>query len=123
MAKKNNKTCICCGKKYRYCNSCAEDALKPTWYGIFHNENCKNIYTITNDYKSNDSNKLTREEAKKLLDGCDLSYKNSLHHVIVGTLNEIYEVEPIKEDMVSTEIIETENVTMDNLDGKKKFKK
>lgn len=123
MAKRNNRTCICCGEKYRYCNSCQEDALKPSWYGIFHNENCKNIYTITNEYKSNNGNKLTKEEAKVLLDNCDLSYKDSLHHTIVETLNEIYKVEPVNEGDIHKTSMTEEKVESYNFESKKKFKK
>ena len=42
MSKRLNRTCICCGTNYRYCNRCAEDAGKPSWLRNFH-ESIANI--------------------------------------------------------------------------------
>lgn len=65
-----NRTCKACGKKYRYCPSCLEDAYKPTWMTMFHDENCKKIFKILVD---NFSGYITNDETKELLNECDTS--------------------------------------------------
>ena len=92
--RKINRTCIVCGHKYSYCPSCMEDAYKPKWMTIFHDENCKNIFNATSDYLAND---ITKEKAKELLDKCDLSNKTSLHHTIVEALDAIYKSDEVYE--------------------------
>ena len=51
MGKKNNRVCIICGKEYRYCSACGEDAEKPTWYFIFDGQNCHDIYEVCTQYR------------------------------------------------------------------------
>ena len=51
MGKKNNRVCIICGKEYRYCSACGEDAGKPTWYFIFDGQNCHDIYEVCTQYR------------------------------------------------------------------------
>ena len=85
--KKNNKKCIVCGKVYTFCNSCSAFDRYPRWMGIYHDENCKNVFEITSDYLSGD---ITKEEAKVRLDKCDLSNKQNFHKVILDAINQIY---------------------------------
>jgi hypothetical protein len=54
---------------------------------IFHNENCKKLFDITNEYGSG---KITAEEAKDRYSKCDLSYKNKLDKAIVKTIDSVY---------------------------------
>lgn len=64
-----NRICKICGKKYYFCPSCTNDS-RPSWYGMFHDENCKNIFCIlTNAFLE----KITPAAAKKQLESCDLS--------------------------------------------------
>lgn len=103
--KKNNKTCIVCGEKYTYCNSCEAFYNLPTWMAIFHNENCKDLFTITSDYLSNT---LDKDEAIERLNKCDLSYKDKLHKEILKAVNELTDVE------IKAEVIEKVEITEAN---------
>ena len=85
--RKINRTCIVCGHKYSYCPSCAEDEYRPKGLTIFHDENCKNIFDATADYLAHD---ISKETAKNILDKCDLSNKESMHHTIIEAIGEIY---------------------------------
>lgn len=80
-----NRTCKVCGKRYYYCPSCP-DEIKPSWYGLFHEENCKNIFYILMD---SFLGKITRSEAKKMLVACDLSNLSSFHEVIRNQIKDI----------------------------------
>ena len=88
MAKKIKKKCILCGKEYEiWCPTCREALDQPTWLNIFHDDNCYKIYTITSKYSTG---VITKEEAKTLLDECDLSYKNNLTKATIKSIDEIY---------------------------------
>lgn len=67
-----NRTCVVCGERYYYCSStsCSESFYKPNWMIMFHDENCKNIFTIISEHYHK---RLTDEEAIKQLEQCDLS--------------------------------------------------
>lgn len=85
--RKYNKTCIVCGEKYTFCTSCSEFDKYPRWMGIYHDENCKNIFTIASDYIEK---VITKEEAKEKFDKCDLTNKDKFHKTILNAINEIY---------------------------------
>lgn len=87
VSKKNNRTCIVCGEKYNYCYNC-ENANKPSWYTIFHDENCHDIYGAV----ANILPQQGKEAAKEALDKCDLSNKGNFHPNIIKSINEIYDI-------------------------------
>ena len=100
MAKKNNRTCIVCGKKYSYCNTCSEDRNKEPWHSIYCSDNCKNIFYTASDYYTE---AFTQEELKARFDACDLSYKNNFHKSIVEAINAVYNTDMENKNDVSVE--------------------
>lgn len=128
MAK--NRICKCCKVAYSYCPTCEEDRFKPSWYALFHDENCKSIFDILVQYGLK---KITKQEAKKELSKLDLSIKDKCDEDIVSQLNEIFndevreskskekdntlkveteiKEENVKENEVETEIDKTESTT------------
>ena len=68
MGKKNNRTCIICGKNYTYCPVCnSGDANKPTWYFIFDGQNCNDIYEVCTKYRDGEIDaKVAYEKISKL---------------------------------------------------------
>lgn len=70
MAKKNNRKCIICNCEYHYCPTCSEDSEKPTWYFIFHNKNCHDIYDVCTQYRDKE---IDAEKANEILSSLDLS--------------------------------------------------
>ena len=68
MGKKNNRTCIICGKNYTYCPVCnSGDANKPTWYFIFDGQNCHDIYEVCTQYRDGEIDaKVAYEKISKL---------------------------------------------------------
>ena len=103
MMKKNNKTCICCQKKNTFCLNCSDFDNLPRWMAIYHDENCKKICNATSQYKFNN---ITKEQAREILNGCDLSHKKSFNKTIQKDLDEIYAVD--SEDMSVKEIKTTD---------------
>lgn len=105
MSKQNkeNATCIICGKKYHLCISC--ERTKATWKKwkiITDSENCYNIYNVVNDYNFN---KISKEEARNLLEQLDLKE--------VSTFNENVQ-ELIKDIMAEKVVIENKKATKNN---------
>lgn len=68
MGKKNNRTCIICGKNYTHCPVCnSGDANKPTWYFIFDGKNCHDIYEVCTQYRDGEIDaKVAYEKISKL---------------------------------------------------------
>lgn len=99
--KKNNRTCIVCGEKYTYCPTCSEYSKLKPWHSIYHNENCKELYTTASDYLANT---ITKEEASDKFNKCDLSYRSKLHKVIANTINEVLS------NVIETVVEETEDI-------------
>ena len=91
--RRSNKTCIVCKEHYQYCDSCYEDIAQPRWKAIYHNENCKNLFNIATDFLAGD---LEKTKAKEMLDKCDLSYKDKLHHEIARAIQEINGISDVK---------------------------
>ena len=86
MGKKNNRVCIICGKEYRYCSACGEDAGKPTWYFIFDGQNCHDIYEVCTQYRDGEiDTKVAYEKISKL----DISDLDNFPEVTQSQIKEI----------------------------------
>lgn len=107
--KKDNRICICCGKAYKYCSSCAEYASLPTWKNIYDEIECKVIFDVATDYLANS---ITKEEAKKKLNAYDI--KNiTMKESIAKVINEILgssEIEKVNEVVNKSNALVKDNV-------------
>ena len=83
---RNNKTCILCGNKYSYCSGCAEFDHLPRWMECYCSENCKDIFNILSGYNMNHK---TKEEAKALLEKCDLTKTDAYNEFNRNCINTI----------------------------------
>lgn len=88
---KLNKECILCKTKYSFCNRCAEYDHLPRWMGIYCSDNCRTVFMTLTDYSFKH---LSKEDAKKVLDTCDLSKKDVYHESTKRILDEVYAEEP-----------------------------
>lgn len=95
-SKKNNRKCIVCGEKYYFCSTCQEGTIKPSWYAIFHDQNCHDIYNAVYNILPLQG----KEAAKNVLDKCDLSNKENFHPNIIKMINEIYDIKDEKAETV-----------------------
>lgn len=72
------RSCILCGKKYEYCNTCSAFQDKPVWMFSYCSEDCKDITSLLTDYIYN---KISKEEVKEIIGSKDTSrhmqYKGS----------------------------------------------
>lgn len=106
MVKKNNKSCIVCNAKYTFCTHCSDFDYEPRWKALFHDENCKKIFSILTEYNAGNIDENT---AVKELKQSDLSNKNNFKITLQKEIDELLNNE---EPVVSTpeEILIEEHV-------------
>lgn len=116
MSRRNNRKCIVCGVQYYFCNTCLESLSKPAWYAIFHDQNCHDIYNAVTAVYSEQG----KDEAKKILDTCNLAGKEHFHPNIIRLINEIYDIKEEAKEAVEPE--KTENVKVEKVEEQKEVK-
>ena len=85
--KKDNATCIICGKGYHLCIACERNKGNwKSWRTITDTENCYKIYKVLNDYNFN---KISKNEAKALLEELDLNNLETFKENIKEKIKEI----------------------------------
>lgn len=89
MAQRNKK-CYLCGTRYKYCSTCYQDRLKPSWMNEFHSESCKDIFDICTRFNMD---MITKEQAQKELEKCDLSKRENFKSYVQTDLEVIFEDE------------------------------
>ncbi len=87
MARKENRKCIVCSKKYSYCPSCEEDKNKEPWHVLYCSDNCKTIFETASDFLEK---AISKEAAKEKFDKCDLTNKIDFHHKISDAIDMVY---------------------------------
>lgn len=77
------KTCMVCGKQYKYCMQCAQFKDLPLWYNLFDSEACHNVYHIIDKVKTG---KMDAKKAKKQIDasGVKIANKNLLKPIVLN---------------------------------------
>ena len=93
MGKQNNRTCIICGEKYHYCPNCSEDSKKPTWYFIFNNQNCHDIYEVCTAYLDEE---ISIKEAYEKISKLDLSNLENFYEPTKLQIQEILDYKKVK---------------------------
>lgn len=102
-----NKTCYLCGTRYKYCSTCSQDRMKPSWMNEFHSESCKDIFDICTRFNMD---MITKEQAQKELEKCDLSNKENFKSYVQKDLEVIFEDETdaAKKTATKHEVVTTE---------------
>ena len=114
---KLNKTCCVCGNKYSYCPSCGNNASKPSWMASFCSEDCKKVYEAAAAFNMN---KMSAEEARCILDTCDLSNKEHFTPSTKKIIGEIYGVAKIEVDnfsVMESSVVDDADVVVSNADA------
>lgn len=62
MAKE--RTCMICGRHYKFCHHCKEYEQEPKWKYLYHDEKCKQIGDIWFAFRGNE---ISKEDARKAL--------------------------------------------------------
>lgn len=70
----HERTCVVCGKVYKYCKRCQQYKHLPTWMYAYCSEPCREIYLITNKYEFDH---ITAEEALEQLSRLKVKVANT----------------------------------------------
>ena len=103
------RICFCCGKKYKYCNTCGDYDPDKTWMFLVHDEKCLDVYNIWQQYRGKE---ITKEEAAKVLKALDVTEILKSNTMVVPILKEILDIkdEPKKaETKEQVEVAKKEN--------------
>lgn len=96
---KDNRTCFCCGNKYSYCPSCANDVNKPSWYLMFCSEECKEVNATLSQYTYK---KINIKDAKALLNNVNVSnYKNEINKNCILEISKYKATDGLKDVQVT----------------------
>ena len=97
------RTCLVCGTKYKYCNTCGDYNPEETWRFVFHEEKCRDIYDIWQQYHSK---QISLGELKNALKGFDLAVvlSDETNTMISSDIKNAFldkkeDVEPVKEEV------------------------
>lgn len=90
---KRDRKCYLCGEGYKYCPTCSQDRMKPSWMGEFHSESCKNIFDICTRFNIG---MISKARAQDELKSCDLSNKANFASYVIRDLENIFAEEPKK---------------------------
>lgn len=108
MARKNNKECTICHKKYLYCPTCDEFAREPFWKNMFCSQECVNAYEIFNKYVSG---VIDKGQAKIALEKIEIDFEQ-LRGSFAQTYNEIMQ-EEAGEQVEEDKEVEIEKIEKD----------
>lgn len=85
------RKCIVCRKEYNYCPHCGHDNSSETWRNSFCSENCRSIFKVCKDYVDKE---IKPAEAKKKLEGLNLSRLEKFAKIIQGNVIDILSYKP-----------------------------
>lgn len=94
MAKRNNRTCKCCGEIYTFCPTCTNVKPEEKYLMMFCSKNCRDIFYNCSLYSVG---QLDREKAQSILSELDLSKKEQFSEQLQKDISEIMYVEPVYE--------------------------
>lgn len=111
---KENTACIVCGKKYHLCIACERNkATWRPWKVIVDSENCYNIYKVVNDYNFS---KITKNEARTLLEKLNLTevhtFREHIRQKIYEIMKKTKKAKPIVIEEPTIDVVER-NTTID----------
>ena len=84
---RRDRECYLCGEHYKYCPTCSQDKMKPSYMADFHDFNCKEIFSICTRFNMG---LISKEEAKSALEKCDLSNKANFAQYVQKDLENIF---------------------------------
>ena len=118
MAKRDRK-CYLCGTDYKYCGTCSQDKMKPSYMSEFHSEDCKKIFDICTRFNMG---MMSKTQAQEALIECDLSNRENFKSYVQNDLDVIFYEEPIVVELEEKieEIHEDKVIVETNIKGSKK---
>lgn len=118
------RKCMLCGTEYKYCKECQKDYKQDLWRSLYDTKNCKDISKTLTDYKFE---RITKDEAREILAGCDLTIschdnlRNEINAIMAkpkrSKVKPIAIEDPIIEEAVISVVEEIKEETQEELNG------
>lgn len=109
MPSRFDKICVLCGARHKYCGHCDDYKHLEPWHESFDNDNCHTIFNLIMDYRTGTK---TPAECKKVMEACDLSYRDKfsegMNAFITAILSVNAEPEATEKPEMTKEEVETE---------------
>lgn len=108
MASRYDKTCVMCGKHYKYCSGGCDDYRGyPLWMTSFCSDPCHTVFNVIMDYRTATK---TPQECAAILRATDLSGRDKFNKSTNDFIDEIFTVGAMKPDVVeeATPVVEEE---------------
>lgn len=95
MASGKLRTCLTCGKQYKYCGNCNGSEGTEPWRSIYCSINCHDIWYTLSDFEEGF---ITVDEAKAKMESYDLSKKNEWSQCVKDSYIKLYGLKEDNED-------------------------
>ena len=93
----DKRTCVVCGKRYRYCPRCAEFNSLPTWILAYCSEPCQQTDFLTNKYVYKH---ISADDAAKEIEKLGVEVQNAEIQKIINEIKS--EAKPQKKETTET---------------------
>lgn len=121
MAKE--RTCMMCGRHYKFCHHCKEYEHEPRWKYLYHDEKCKAIGDLWYAYRGDE---ISKSEAKKAMSAFKPNIDDVLRYTSIAAneIRDIFDVgkeKPTTEENVQNvlELNAEDKIVEDKIDGEK----
>lgn len=118
MSKK--RTCLCCGREYKYCPTCSADSGKPKWMSEFDTEVCKDLFNAVSAVgmgaDKNVIEKVIRKYKIKDYSIYKESIKNALEQVAAIEENRLKKARGKKAEVDEFPLEEKKDIELENAD-------
>lgn len=119
-----DRNCLMCGSHYEYCPHCAQYERLPRWMFTFDRIECKQLFEILGDYKTEH---ITKQEAREKIIALNISdikftdiVQRSINEVMELSQDELTSMDKLIEE--SDEIVEDLKNVETSLDSSRKRK-
>ena len=116
----NFRSCLLCGKEYKFCPTCGEDRYAPVWKNTFCSEDCSRIFKCAMSFYMS---LITKEEAMKIVSECDTTNIEAYRDDIKQTIKKIMTVDKVNSKVVENDNLNVEIVDNNEVDNNLVFKK
>lgn len=96
------RICMMCGKKTKYCPTCRDSKPAETWRMLFHDEKCLEISEIWYAYRGKE---ITKEDARRRMDRIKPNIDDILKNdsIAAKEIKEIFGIEEEKQEEIKEE--------------------
>ena len=121
------RTCMMCGKQYKFCGHCNDFDPSESWKYLYHDEKCMDISKVWYAYRGKE---ITKDEAKSLMKKITPNIDDVLKYTSIPAMEirEIFgvvEIKPEAKEQIEESVevdVETKDVKDENIEEKEEHR-